>query len=151
VLLVKSLSTDDLSTPEWTLAFPVLKELRPALTESSLRQIVEDGSCEGLRFLAAFEGSETATQACVGVAGWRVMTCTTAGRKAHVDDLVTCAAARGRGVGAMLLAEVTRRASDAGCTTLELDSGVQRFDAHRFYLRERMKIAAHHFALALPG
>jgi hypothetical protein len=34
---------------------------------------------------------------------------------------------------------------------LDLDSGVTRFDAHRFYLRERMHIQSHHFALALPA
>ncbi|MGZ5001726.1 MAG: GNAT family N-acetyltransferase, partial [Chthoniobacterales bacterium] len=30
-----------------------------------------------------------------------------------------------------------------------LDSGVQRFDAHRFYLMKRMKISSHHFSLEL--
>jgi hypothetical protein len=30
-----------------------------------------------------------------------------------------------------------------------LDSGVQRFGAHRFYLRRRMDITSHHFALDL--
>jgi hypothetical protein len=32
---------------------------------------------------------------------------------------------------------------------LELDSGVQRFAAHRFYFRERMWISRHHFSLEL--
>jgi hypothetical protein len=36
-----------------------------------------------------------------------------------------------------------------GCAKLELDSGVQRFDAHRFYLRKRMIISSHHFSLEL--
>jgi hypothetical protein len=31
-----------------------------------------------------------------------------------------------------------------------LDSGTQRVEAHRFYLRKRMKISAFHFALPLP-
>lgn len=30
-----------------------------------------------------------------------------------------------------------------------LDSGVQRFGAHRFYLTKRMDISSHHFALRL--
>jgi coproporphyrinogen III oxidase len=37
----------------------------------------------------------------------------------------------------------------AGGGELHLDSGVQRFDAHRFYLRHRMAIVGHHFALPL--
>jgi hypothetical protein len=35
------------------------------------------------------------------------------------------------------------------CEGFTLDPGVQRFDAHRFYLMKRMKIAAHHFTLSL--
>lgn len=35
--------------------------------------------------------------------------------------------------------------------TLELDSGVQRFDAHRFYLVQRMLNTAHHFRLTLQA
>ncbi|MGZ5023946.1 MAG: GNAT family N-acetyltransferase, partial [Chthoniobacterales bacterium] len=34
---------------------------------------------------------------------------------------------------------------------LTLDSGVQRFDAHRFYLMKRMKISSHHFVLDLSS
>jgi hypothetical protein len=37
----------------------------------------------------------------------------------------------------------------AGCIKLELDSGVQRFAAHRFYLTKRMIISSHHFSLEL--
>ncbi|MGX1791676.1 hypothetical protein ACWIDW_01820 [Microbacterium sp. NPDC055312] len=42
--------------------------------------------------------------------------------------------------------ELRERAVAARCRQLDLDSGVQRFDAHRFYLRERMNIDAHHFS-----
>jgi hypothetical protein len=52
-------------------------------------------------------------------------------------------------VGAALLRELERRTVEAWCTTIELDSGVQRFDAHRFYLRERFSITSHHFGKPL--
>lgn len=42
-----------------------------------------------------------------------------------------------------------RRARAAGCSVLDLDSGVQRFDAHRFSLRERRHISSHHFSKRL--
>jgi hypothetical protein len=41
------------------------------------------------------------------------------------------------------------RARGEGCQSFELDSGVQRFDAHRFYLSNRMIISSHHFRLKL--
>jgi GNAT superfamily N-acetyltransferase len=71
---------------------------------------------------------------------------TSAGRKLYVDDLVTAEEARSRGIGKFLLRDLEQRAKAAGCTLLDLDSGVQRHRAHRFYLRESMDINSHHFA-----
>ena len=41
------------------------------------------------------------------------------------------------------------RARAAGCSVLDLDSGVQRRDAHRFYMREGLTISSFHFARVL--
>ena len=40
-------------------------------------------------------------------------------------------------------------AREKGCRYLSLDSGVQRHDAHRFYLNLGMNITSHHFRLDL--
>jgi GNAT superfamily N-acetyltransferase len=83
------------------------------------------------------------------VAGWRLLASTHPIRKLYVDDLVTAGTARSGGVGHALLAELERRARAAGCTVLDLDSGVHRRDAHRFYFRERMSISSYHFVKPL--
>ena len=106
---------------------PVLRELRTHLDESSLTAIYAEGHPQGLRFLVAYDGGR-----CVGVAGWRVVALTFAIRKLYVDDLVTTADGRSEGVGHALLAELETRGRAAGCAVLDLDSGVQRHDAHRF-------------------
>jgi GNAT superfamily N-acetyltransferase len=123
---------------------PVLRELRPHLDEASLEAVYAEGHPQGLRFLAAYDGDR-----CVGVAGWRILALTFAIRKLYVDDLVTTGDGRSRGVGHALLTELERRARDRDCTVLDLDSGVQRHDAHRFYFRQRMHISSHHFTKAL--
>ena len=123
---------------------PVLRELRPHLGGSDLARIYSDGFVEGLRFLAAYDGAS-----CVGVAGWRMVHNTVAGRHLYVDDLVTKQDRRSGGVGRLLLSELERRARTAGSTTLELDSGVQRERAHRFYFREGMSISSFHFRRVL--
>lgn len=125
---------------------PVLAELRPHLTAAALAAVYEEGYPQGLRFLAAYDGGR-----CVGVAGWRIIAATHPIRKLYVDDLVTAEASRSSGVGRALLGELEERGRAAGCTVLDLDSGVQRYDAHRFYLRERMAITAHHFDKPLTG
>jgi len=140
VILVDLESED----PRWARALPVLRELRPHLTEELFTQVMREAGPQGLRFTAVFAGER-----CVAIAGWRIVANTSAIRKLYIDDLCTAAADRSHGYGRMLMDELRERAVAAGCRSLELDSGVQRFDAHRFYLRERMSITAHHFDLEL--
>ena len=126
--------------PRWESAFPVLQELRPTLTTEQFQQVLAEGTGQGLRFTAVFEDDQ-----CVAIAGWRVIANMSAIRKLYVDDLSTAASARSRGHGATLLNELMERGRQLGCTLIDLDSGVQRFDAHRFYLTQRMHINSHHF------
>lgn len=134
----------NLEAHRWVAALEVLRELRGHLTRAALREVLLEGAPQGLRFTAVFEESR-----CLAVAGWRIVANTSSLRKLYVDDLSTASAARSTGVGAALLAELRDRARLAGCHLLDLDSGVQRHAAHRFYLRERMDIVAHHFAQPL--
>jgi GNAT superfamily N-acetyltransferase len=114
---------------------------------------VPDWNEEGMRMLAidalrndvSGEVIAPGGDRCVGVAGWRVTANTAAIRKLYVDDLVTRASERSRGIGALLLTELTDRAKLAGCQIVDLDSGVQRGDAHRFYMREGLTISSFHF------
>jgi len=66
-----------------------------------------------------------------------------------VDDLVTDETARDTGAGRALIAWLVGEARRHGCAGVQLDSGVQRFAAHAFYFGRGMRIAAHHFAMAL--
>src|SRR5437588_5395999 len=127
--------------PRLTLdVLPVLLELRPHLTPESFAHVYSEGHPQGLRYTAVYDDDR-----CVAVAGWRLLATTVALRKLYVDDLVTTAAHRGQGVGAALLRELERRARGAGCRVLDLDSGADREDAHRFYFREQMVIRGFHF------
>ena len=52
-----------------------------------------------------------------------------------VENVVTDAAARGKGVAKALMAELERIASEHHCTTLMLCSSIERTGAHDFYRR----------------
>jgi len=127
-----------------TEVLPVLRELRPHLTPDSFAAVYEQGHPQGLRFTAAYIDGR-----CVGVAGWRIVATTNALLKLYVDDLVTTEQARSRGVGRELLDGLTEKARAAGCNMIDLDSGVHRPDAHRFYMREGLTITSFHFARPL--
>ncbi|MBL9212954.1 MAG: GNAT family N-acetyltransferase [Opitutaceae bacterium] len=124
--------------------FAVMAQLRPHLVEGEFVARVRRMQAEG--FQLAF--LEEAGAVCA-VAGYRYYDKLFSGRNLYVDDLVTDVARRSRGHGAALLAWLTQEARRHGCVQLELDSGVQRFEAHRFYFRERMHVSAYHFVVDL--
>ncbi len=59
------------------------------------------------------------------------------GLRCWVEDLAVGPDRRSQGVGAALLAAAKHWAGARGATHLELDSGIARTDAHRFYEREK--------------
>ena len=84
------------------------------------------------------------------VAGYRFGNNLAWGKYLYVDDLVTDGTQRSQGHGKRLLDWLCAQACEKGCDELHLDSGVQRFAAHRFYLRDaKMSITSHHFQLGL--
>ena len=63
----------------------------------------------------------------------------------YVEDLITNQKNRSQGFGKQLLDWLHNEAKNNHCDQLHLDSGVQRKDAHRFYEREGMTFASHHY------
>ena len=124
--------------------FPVLAQLRPHLEAADFVPRVRRQAEQGYRLAAQDRDGRI-----LAVAGFRVVENLAWGRNLYVDDLVTDAAARSTGCGQELFDWLVRHAVESGCGQLHLDSGVQRFDAHRFYLRNRMNITSHHFARVL--
>jgi GNAT superfamily N-acetyltransferase len=130
------------SDAEIARCFAVMHELRPHLAEADFVARVREQEKQGY-FLAFVEEDGRV----VSVAGSRIMENLFSGRVFYIDDLVSVGAERSKGHGKLLFDWLKRYAREKGCDYLELDSGVQRFDAHRFYLTNRMVIAAHHFRL----
>lgn len=126
--------------------FPVMSQLRPHLAEPEFVTRVLGQQAHGYR-LASLE-AEGSIRA---VAGYRFGDCLAWGRFCYVDDLVADEHHRSHGYGGLLFDWLLDRAREAGCAQFHLDSGVQRFAAHRFYLTKRMSISSHHFALTLGG
>jgi GNAT superfamily N-acetyltransferase len=116
-----------MSDEDLMLCFPVMRELRPHLDEAGF--LVRVRMQEGM--------------------GYRVMENLAWGRFLFVDDLVTASAHRGTGAGSVLFDWLVAEARREGCAQVHLESGVQRFGAHRFYLHKGMDITCHHFALDL--
>ena len=127
--------------------WPVLHQLRPHLEEPELLPAVRRMEPHGFRLVYA----EDEAGAVRAVAGYRVTEMLRTGLMLEVDDLVTDATARSAGYGQALMDWLVAEAHALGCTAIELDSGVQRHAAHRFYFREGMHILGYHFSRSLHG
>ena len=127
--------------------FPVMLQLRPHLIAADFVNRVRRMQKEGyqLAFLSDAAGVVRS------VAGFRRMEMLHSGKTIYVDDLVTDASTRSHGYGDQLIDWLVARARAEGFEEFSLDSGTQRVDAHRFYLRKRMKISCFHFSLPLKS
>lgn len=138
----------ELGPDETGLAYAAMRELRPHLP--SPREFVARVNAsqrpEGYRLLAAFgaDGPDA-----VAVAGFRTLHTLAWGHVVYIDDLVTRSEFRGQGHADALILWMLDEARRLGCDQFHLDSGVQRFDAHRFYFAHRMRISAYHFQIDL--
>jgi GNAT superfamily N-acetyltransferase len=143
----------ELHGPQLQLAYAAMSELRghrPPLASPDRWQAHVTGHPDGYRVLGAFVPGEAQARA---VLGFRVMETLAWGRMLYVDDLSTRSSARRQGHAQALLQAAEAIARELGCEQLELDSGVQRFPAHRLYLRAGFDISSHHFSRTLtrPG
>ncbi len=123
---------------------PVLQQLRPALTADALVDFAHRMEAHGFQLAYAADAQGVVR----AVAGYRVTEMLRTGLMLEIDDLVTDAAARSAGYGGALLEWLRAHAQALGCSVLELDSGVHRHGAHRFYHRHGMHILAYHFSIA---
>ncbi|MEH2237240.1 GNAT family N-acetyltransferase [Nostoc sp.] len=124
--------------------FPVISQLGRHLEQAKFVEQVLYQMKEGYK-LAFMEVEEQA----VAVAGFRISTCLASGKFLYIDDLVVDELKRSQGYGQQLFQWLIEYAKNHQCEHLSLDSGVQRFAAHRFYLMQRMSITSHHFSMEL--
>ena len=131
------------SSAEIKRCFPVILQLRPHLQSDNFVRQVQQQMQAGYQ-LAYLQDPEI-----TAVAGFNITMNLAWGKHLYVADLVVDARHRSKGYGEALFTWLVKYAKERNCQRLHLDSGVQRFAAHRFYLRQRMYISSHHFSLIL--
>ncbi len=124
--------------------FPVISQLRPHLEQEKFVEQLRDQMKEGYQ-LAFLEVEKQA----VAIAGFRISNCLALGKFLYINDLVVDELKRSHSYGQQLFQWLIEYARNHECKHLSLDSGVQRFAAHRFYLMQRMSITSHHFSMEL--
>lgn len=139
-MLIQLAQTDS----ELEACFPVIQQLRPHLQVAPFVEQVRRQQAQGYQIAYLHTDHQVRS-----VAGFRILEVLWQGRFLYVDDLVTDVACRSRGFGDALFDWLAEYGKAQGCAHLNLDSGVQRYEAHRFYFRKRMQISSYHFSLKL--
>jgi len=123
----------------------VLLQLRPQYSKETLLKQILSQQAVGYKIAYVEDGQPGGKILCV--AGFVMGEKLAWGKHIYVDDLVTDETNRSSGAGKFLIEWLKQFGRDNGCQQLHLDSGVTRFAAHRFYLREGFDITSHHFAV----
>ncbi len=125
--------------------YDVMSQLRPHIEREDFLPRVRR-QMDGFNYGLVYVKDDDEIKA---VAGIRISEWLHGGKYLEIDDLVASDGERSKGHGGELFDWIVELARAENCKHVRLLSGVQRFDAHRFYLKKRMNIEAHYFTLAL--
>ncbi|WP_088102090.1 GNAT family N-acetyltransferase [Halalkalibacter urbisdiaboli] len=123
--------------------FATVNQLRPHLTKDGYVKTIK-------RLMDTYEYTLVAVieEAQVkAVAGYRLSESLAWGKYLYVDDLITDKASRRIGYAQLLWDWLYLEADKHECEQFHLDSGVNRHEAHRFYLKTGLAITCHHFEM----
>ncbi|NOV29397.1 GNAT family N-acetyltransferase [Methylomonas sp. ZR1] len=124
--------------------FPVFSELRPHLKQEQFLAQVRRQRLQSYQILAVRQQG-----AVKSVAGFRFAEFLAWGKILYIDDLATRSGETAQGFASALLDWLIAHAKAHDCRGVHLDSGHQRFTAHRLYLNKGFQLSSHHFSLIL--
>jgi GNAT superfamily N-acetyltransferase len=124
--------------------FIVMAQLRPQIKAEEFVERVLLQYKRGYKLVAVLDKNSI-----MAVAGYHISENLAWGKFLYIEDLITNQKNRSQGFGKQLLSWLHDEAKKQGCAQLHLDSGIQRKDAHRFYQREDMTFASHHYVSQL--
>jgi len=122
--------------------YPVMAELRPQISRSDFLPLVKRLATTNNFRLAFLDAGGIKA-----LAGYRISEWLAGGRYLEIEDLVTRADERSRGLGGELFDWLMAEARRENCRQVRLVSNVKRVDAHRFYVRKGMRHEAHYFSI----
>ena len=140
--MVKIIKTD----ADIMATFSTIQQLRPHLTtaEDYLEKINRLQNKYDYHLVALMENNEV-----MAAAGYRITESLAWGNYFYLDDLITNETSRRKGYAKILWEWLINQAKINDCKQFHLDSGVNRHDAHRFYLKGGLDITCHHFQMTL--
>jgi GNAT superfamily N-acetyltransferase len=122
--------------------YEVMKILRPHIKskEEFLEKVTRMEKTNNYRILMVVQDDIILT-----LAGIREMETLFQGKIIYIDDLITRDEHRSKGSGKLVMDYIKNYVKEHKLNGLTLDSGVQRFEAHKFYFKNDFHINSYHF------
>ncbi|NRA88671.1 MAG: GNAT family N-acetyltransferase [Rhizobiales bacterium] len=124
--------------------WPLMHELRYDVAMEDYLLMYEDMKAEGYNIAYLTDNNEI-----VSCAGFRINTTLFRGKFLYVDDLVTATKHRSKQYGDRIMSWLKNCAIENRCKHITLNSGAQRYAAHKFYLNQGFVIEPHRFTINL--
>lgn len=124
--------------------YKIMHQVREDLSEKDLSEIISEQIKNGYKLAYVLKDDQV-----ICVAGFSILQKLSLGKHLYIDDFVTDKSVKSTDAGKALLDFLKIYAKQQDCKSIELDSLVQRYDAHKFYLSQDMQIVSHHFSIEL--
>lgn len=111
-------------------AFPLVSQLRTHLNINEYIELIDNMVDNGYRAFGLFDSGKI-----VSYAGFAVLTNFYYSKHIWLYDLVVDKAKQGQGYGKQLLSYIEQYAKDNTINCIALSSGLEREDAHNFYVK----------------
>lgn len=85
----------------------------------------------------------------VSIIGTRIYEYFGCGKFLIIDDFITDKDKRGKGYGKKIFNWVKKFVKENQCSQIQLDSSIELYKAHKFYMNMGMNISHHHFSITL--
>lgn len=118
----------------------VIQELYPSLTLEEYGNELDFMLPLNYGQVAVFED-----ETCVGISGYWLGSKLWCGKYLELDNIIVVEKARSAGVGQLIFDFLQKKASEANCNFMSLDSYTQNFKAHKFFYNNDFNPKGFHF------
>ena len=122
--------------------YELMHQANKSLSEKDFINTISEQIKNGYKLIYVIENKEV-----ICVTGFIISQKLAWGKYLHIDDFVTNKSVKSTDAAKALLDFIKIYAKQQECSSIHLDSSIQREEAHKFYLNENMKIDSYHFSI----
>ncbi len=122
--------------------YEMMHQIREDLTERDFLSAISEQLKNGYKIVYVIQDEEI-----ICIAGFTIGDKLSWGKYLFIEDFVTNKSIKSIEAAKALLDFIKIYAKQQKCNSIHLDSSIQKEEAHKFYLSQKMKIDSYHFSI----